>query len=284
MIQIPLYSRGRPLKNLLTDWKKLTGNDNILVPTDYEYNSEVVQYVEPDEYGFYQRTINYWYFSEIGFDSDDRFIKRFNDIYGENIDYFKKLYLDIIENGFNYEKIDKILTSNGSNDSNSTDTNTRAGTVESANSGSDTIQRSESSSTLNSGSDIFNKGVTTTNHSETSNTGNKLGRNTPNEQLGVVGTSDTTVADSGYDETEYGKTETRTGTHTDTHSLGSKNTNTYNLTDTASKIATLLKNETINDKTVRNTLSVDEYKSLLKIKSIFREFAMLFENIFMGVY
>lgn len=243
---LPLYSRGRPLKNLIADWQKYTTNSNILVGRNYNWNSNAIPMLQ-EETELYRQAINYWYFSEIGFDSDEVFIKRFNDIYYSNIDRFEYILSSIEDGGYSWEKV----TKNGTLSRTGKDTDTETG--------------SRQYTQQKSGSDVFRKGVTTTSIQSTENEGNKLTRNTPNEKLGVSGSSNTTVADSGQDTTEYGAMTT----NTETPNVNKEKN--YNSTFTDTTLET------------REKLTLDEVERLQKMKSIYKQFALLFENIFMGV-
>ena len=71
MNSLPLYSRGRPLKNLIADWKKETGNNTILVQSSYWENPTMEKPQEGlmDNNHLYEYAVNFWYFSEIGFEA-----------------------------------------------------------------------------------------------------------------------------------------------------------------------------------------------------------------------
>lgn len=109
------------------------------------------------------------------------------------------------------------------------------------------------------------KGVTTTSSQSTENVGNKLTRNVPNEELGVTGSSDTTVTDSGEDTTVYGGTTTTTETPNVNKEKTYDSAFANNVTET------------------REKLSTDEFLVIQNMQSIYKKFALLFENLFMGV-
>lgn len=234
------------MKNLISDWKSLHDKPNILVPEDYEYDGSQFDSVESTD--LYERCVNYWYFSEIGFDSDEIFIKRFNDIYYANIDRYNYILNAIKDKGYSWE----VLTRNGTMAHNGTDTDRENG--------------SRTTTHSKSGQDIFRKGVTTTSEQDTSNEGSKLGRNTPNENLSVEGSSTTTVTDSGEDTTVYG------GVDNVTETPNVNKEKTYNSSVTNDSVET------------REKLTLDEVKALQSMRSIYKEFALLFENLFMGVF
>lgn len=244
-----MFSRGRPLKNLVTEWKKENNSASILVNLE---TWEEIPLMEEDDYEnpqriLYNAVMHKWWFSNIGFDTDDRFVYRFNAVWNENYDKFAKLYATTYFAGYSFEKTSRqhsIVIDESTTESQS---GNREVVVE------------------KSGSDIFKKGVTTTSNQETSNTGNKLGRATPNEQLGVSGTSDTTVIDSGQDENEYGSSVITT----ETPNLG-KDTQKGARNDTEETV--------YHDKFTSN-----EIKSLYKLNSVAEAFALCFEKLFMGV-
>lgn len=136
---------------------------------------------------------------------------------------------------------------------------TRSGNDTDSESGSRTVEH------LKGGEDTFTKGVKTTSSQETSNTGDKLGRNTPNEKLAVVGESTTTVEDSGSDTTQYG--------------------GTINITETPNLSKTKTFNSGVHTEITDNNekLSIEDIKVLQAMRSIYKEFALLFENLFLGV-
>lgn len=239
---------GKLLKNVIELWKKQTGNNTILVNKDFDwtFTTQPTDGVQPDN-EFYDRAINYWYYSEIGFDNDVIFIKRFNDIYYDNIDKFTYLLKSTTENGYNWDKLVRIgkLARSGA------DTDTETGTNETTH--------------AKTGTDTFQKGVTTTSIQNTSNDGTKLTRNTPNENLGVKGTSNTTVSDEGADTTLYGSNIKITEKPNVTKSKQYNSNFDNDVTET------------------REKLTIDEYEALQRIQSIYKQFALLFENLFMGV-
>lgn len=194
MIRVPLYSRGRPLKNLLNDFSNLYNVDNIRVRWDYD-NSDPVSILTEEERPLYEAFVRHWYFADIGFDFDEQFIYRFNAIYSDNIQKYLKLIKDIELNGYSYEKRKTKLTIEKSGD--------------------DTTERSVELG----GTDEYTKGVTTTSEQDTSNVGDKLARASQNEKLSVAGTSTTTVTDTGKDTTVYGKTETGNNKVTYNHAI-----------------------------------------------------------------
>lgn len=247
MTNLPLYSRGNPLKNLIERWRKRTGNEEILVPDTYRWDSDTVPTAVREDNDLYLRTIQYWYFSDIGFDTDDEFIMRFSSIYFANEARFTYMLNSVKERGYNSDSMRR--------------------TVGIVRSGSDIDIESGSrhTSRVKGGMDVFTKGVSTTSEQSTSNTGEKLARNTPNETLGVEGTSNVTVTDSGSDSTTYGGTEqvTETPDINKTKTFGSG----VDTTETE----------------VRDKLSIDDLKVLQRMNSIYKDFALLFENLFMGV-
>lgn len=312
MIQVPLYSRGRPLKNLIADWKKQTGNNTILVNKDFDwtFTTPPTDGVQPDN-DFYERAVNYWYFSEIGFDTDEIFIKRFNDIYYDNIDRFTYLLKSTNENGYSWDKttrIEKLMRKGTDTDSETgnktvkttnsgTDSNARVINTNEKHTGEDTTAYGKTVNTSKTGEDEFIKGTTTTSDQKTSNLGNKLTRNTPNENLNVSGTNRTTVSDEGSDITKYGSTTTDTNGGSDSVTYNTQKSNTGNVTDTITHggVIDVLETPNItkskqynsnfdNDVTeTREKLTLDEYEALQRIQSIYKQFALLFENLFMEV-
>lgn len=236
------------MKNLIADWKKQTGNSTILVSPTYDWDSpntptEAVQ----QSLDLYNATIGYWYFSEIGFDNDEIFIKRFNDIYNNNIEKFNYLLYNIKTKGYDWEETQK---------SNST---SHTGTDTNNESGSRTIKE------VRGGRDSFQKGVTTTSTQNIENIGDKLTRSTPNEKLSVEGSSETTVRDSGQDDTYYGGTKDVTETPAIYRFINYDSTHA------------------VEESVSRNKLSVGDINELYKLRSIYKQFALLFENLFMGV-
>lgn len=245
--QIPLYSRGRPLKNLIADWQKRTGLQRIMVedPTNLLNPTELDLITEHQD--LYKAVIEKYYFSDIGFDTDDEFIYRFNAIFNSNKQRYGYLIETIYNNGYSFEK-----------EASSNETHRR---------GSDTNQKSGSDSTsdTHSGEDETQKGVTTTSTSETSNTGDKLARSTPNEKLSVVGEGTTTVTDSGSDKVKYGH-------HIESEvNYNSQTEQTYNSDLTA------------NFSKSKEKLTPEDIAKLYAVKSIFEEFALCFNKLFMGV-
>ena len=127
--------------------------------------------------------------------------------------------------------------------------------------------------------------------------GNKLTRNTPNENLNVSGTNLTTVSDEGSDITKYGSATTETNGGSDSVTYNTQKSNTGNVTDTITHggVIDVLETPNItkskqynsnfdNDVTeTREKLTLDEYEALQRIQSIYKQFALLFENLFMGV-
>lgn len=178
---------------------------------------------------------------------DEIFIKRFNDIFYSNIDRYTYLLNAIKEKGYSWEQIirDGLLSRTG------TDTDYESG--------------SRTYSQIKGGQDVMKKGVTTTSSQSTENVGNKLTRNVPNEELGVTGSSDTTVTDSGEDTTVYGGTTTTTETPNVNKEKTYDSTFANNVTET------------------REKLSTDEFLVIQNMQSIYKKFALLFENLFMGV-
>lgn len=243
--QIPLYSRGRPLKNLIADFKKKYNVERIVV--DWDYYNDPSDAVEDDEIDLYEAVINHWYFANIGFDTDEQFIYRFNAVWGANINKYKALYKTIFEKGYAFDALKKTIVTDKS--------------------GKDTLLRkgSGTTSTVHSGIDEYEKGVTTTSTQSTSNKGDKLTRATPNETLNVDGSSDTTVQDSGADKTKYGHTMNVT-----------ENPNYENEQSYGSKL-------TIDNTEIREKLTPDELSAIYKGRSVLQEFAYCFENLFMGV-
>lgn len=202
--------------------------------------------VIPDN-DLYAYTINFWYFSEIGFDNDEVFIKRFNDIFYENKDRYGKILQDIEDNGYSWDRLTRTIQRN----ENGTNTDTETGT--------------RTTSNKRGGSDTYQKGVKTTSQQSTSNNGSKLARSSPNENLNVSGNSSTTIQDSGSDINIYDSSNTITETPNVTKGK------TYNADF----------NDNVTE--TREKLSIDELTVLMKMKSVYREFAYLFENLFMEV-
>lgn len=201
-----------------------------------------------EERFLYNSFVDKWYFADIGFDSDYEFIYRFNAIWKAEINRYLLLL-----------SIEKEVGLNGEH---------KSVDSRSQRSGEDTIYHSGSKQTNHSksGNDTFEKGVTTTSTQTTSNEGNKLSRTTPNEELTVEGSSNTTVKDSGSDVTRYATNENTVETPNleDTHAYGSGYENSS------------------DEKSVK--LTADDYKKLVKAKSIATEFALCFEKLFMEVF
>lgn len=200
-----------------------------------------------DDNHLYQYAINFWYFSEIGFDNDEVFIKRFNDIFYENKDKYGNILTYIEDNGYSWDK----LTRNINRKESGTNTDTETGT--------------RTTSNKRGGTDTYQKGVKTTSQQTTSNNGSKLARSAPNENLNVSGSSNTTVQDSGSDVNIYDSSNTITETPNVTKDKSFNTDFVDNVTE------------------IHEKLSVDELSALIKMKSIYREFAYLFENLFMEV-
>ena len=248
--QIPLYSRGLPLKNLISNFKKQypSTEGQLVINWDYGLDEPIKVELTDEEKLLYNSFVDMWYFADIGFDSTNEFIYRFNAVWKNEI--HKYLQLLSIEKkvglGVSMKELDN------SNDKTGEDKITKTGT--------------KSSSFTKSGNDTMKKGVTTTSSQETSNTGNKLARVTPNEQLTVTGDSTTTVVDSGQDETIYSETHSTTETP--------NYVDTYKFDNTNHIVG--------SEKSVK--LSADEYKNLLKVRSILKDFALCFEKLFMEVF
>lgn len=248
MSVIPLYSRGRTLKNVVSDWKK-ANNSNVIIVDEWGYNNTAptVRELTEEEQALYNAFLNKYYFANIGFDSDDQFIFRANAIWRNNIDKYVSLLRTTRENGYSYEKESKSYNSiKGGNDTESS-TGNREIVIE------------------KTGSDVFKKGVTTTSEQTTSNIGDKLARATPNEKLSVAGESRTTVGDSGQDETEYGGVVTTT--------------ETPDLTKRQTYGATM----NVTENNVHEKLTPVEMEMVYKLKSVLDSFAVCFEKLFMGV-
>ena len=247
--RIPLYSRRRPLKNLISDYTKANNISSIVIDTDSMYEA-VVREVElsDNEKALYKAFVKHWYFSDIGFDSDDEFIYRFNAVWESNIRKYVQLYESIIDNGYSYERKTTDFVTKRTGD----DTLKRTG------SGQHTVEKT--------GDDTFEKGVITTSTQETSNTGNKLGRSTPTEELKVAGDSTTTVEDSGSDVNRYNTTETTVDTP------NYENKQEYN--------------STFDNKgdEVREMLTPNELNKIYNQKSVLLDFALCFEKLFMEVF
>lgn len=245
---LPLYSRGRPLKNLLSDFNKQYPNIPLVCNWDYGLEAPTSNLNDELEQEMYRAFVNKWYFSNIGFDTDEEFIFRFNGVWQNTLHKFKSLYATVKENGYDYDSL-KIITVNQKSGADTT-----------------TDERESDSTEGHSGKDTFNKGVTTTSAQSTSNEGNKLARATPNETLSVDGTSNTTVTDSGADETVYGRNVSRNESHT------------YNREQSyGSKVESSVEE-------VREKLTPDELNSIYRNRNVLDEFALCFEKLFMGVF
>lgn len=200
-----------------------------------------------DDNHLYEYTVNFWYFSEIGFDNDGMFIKRFNDIFYENKERYGTILQKIEDFGYSWDSITRSIKRKESGSNTDTETGTRT------------------TSNKRGGTDTYQKGVKTTSQQTTSNNGSKLARSSPNENLNVSGDSNTTVQDSGSDVNIYDSSNTIT--------------ETPNVTKGKTYIADF--NDNVTE--TREKLSIDELNVLMKMKSVYREFAYLFENLFMGV-
>lgn len=201
-----------------------------------------------DDNHLYEYTVNFWYFSEIGFDNDEMFIKRFNDIFYENKERYGRILQYIKDNGYSWDRLTRLIQRK----ENGTNTDTETGT--------------RTTSNVRGGTDTYQKGVKTTSQQTTSNDGSKLARSAPNENLKVSGSSNTTVQDSGSDVNIYDSSNTITETPNVTKGK------TYNADF----------NDNVTE--TREKLSIDELNVLMKMKSVYREFAYLFENLFMEVF
>lgn len=247
--QITLYPRGKSLKNLLSEWhKEYPTIARILVEWDYANNIPIVKDLDEVEQLLYDSVIEHWYFADIGFDSNYEFIYRFNAVWNINIHKYKKL----IELQNKVGLLGELREKNNTNENSSNNTITKTG--------------SKAVSHTTSGTETMQKGVTTTSSQSTSNEGNKLARTTPNEQLIVEGSNQTTVTDSGQDMNTRSSTEsvTETPNLTDTHEYESEAS--FNETDSVVK------------------LSATDYELMLKLKSITLSFALCFEKLFMEVF
>lgn len=248
--QIPLYPRGNPLKNLISRWKNEYRNTDgqLIVEWDYGLAEPIKVELSVEEKMLYDAFVEYWYFADIGFDTDNEFVYRLNAVWKSEIS--KYLSLISIEAkaglGGDYKELEETHTKTG------VDTVLKQGTK----STSITVDCSETAE----------KGVTTTSSQQTNNEGDKLARTTPNEKLSVTGTSTTTVSDSGADNTT--RSETRTSTETPNYE------DTYNFNNTTSNTA--------KEKLVK--LSADEYKKLLSVRSILKDFVLCFEKLFLEVF
>ena len=242
-----LYSRQRPLKNVIADFKKNYGVNRLVVEWDY-IEPPREEELTPNGIKFYNAVVNKYYFANIGFDTDEQFIFRFNAIWRENFSKYDTLANDIDVSGYAYE----MEEHNTVRDVGGQDTYSESGSRETV--------------TEKSGKDTFSKGVTTTSNQNTSNVGNKLTRQTPNENLSVDGQSSTTVSDSGSDENLYGSVVTSTET------------------PDIEKVQAYGKTESGNVGIIRKKLTPTEVQAIYKLNSIYTEFALLFEKLFLGVY
>lgn len=120
--------------------------------------------------------------------------------------------------------------------------------------------------TSKSGEDEFQKGVTTTSDQNTSNEGNKLSRQTPNEQLGVQGTSHTEVKDQGSDLNIYGSEVNVV--------------ETPNITKETDRTS----GNHIEETTYQDELTPSVLKGLYSVDTVINAFANLFEKLFLGVF
>ena len=233
----------------MTEWKKENNSASILVKLETWEEIPLMEAENPEEPQLilYNAVMHKWWFSNIGFDTDDRFIYRFNAVWQENYNKFAKLYATTYFAGYSFEKTARLSINTVDESKTESESGNREVVVE------------------KSGSDVFKKGVTTTSDQETSNTGNKLGRATPNEQLGVSGTSSTTVIDSGQDENEYGSSVTTT--------------ETPNISKDAQKGGRY----SIDETTYHDKFTSNEIKALYKLNSVTEAFALCFEKLFMGV-
>lgn len=250
MSNIPLYPRGRMLKNLIADFKSKYQNTDGQLLISWDYGNDTPTPKELDEVDklLYSSLVEHWYFCDIGFDSDDEFIYRLNSVWNREISKYKNLI-----------KLEKETYLSGE----FKDYSSR-----SSKSGEDTITKEGSKSTSHSisGTETLQKGVSTTSTQTTGNEGNKLARTTPNEQLSVKGTSNTTVTDSGEDKNIKSLTETTTETPSlsDTHTYGSG----YETGGT--------------ERVVK--LTATDFKMLSNVRSILHDFVMCFEKLFMEVF
>ena len=246
---IPLYPRNRPLKNLISDWKaKYPSTTNLLVGT-WNYGEGTPDTVEltQEQNALYEAFKNYWYFSNIGFDTDEEFVFRFNAVWNENVEKYVKLINTLNDIGFGGDR----KTTKFTTDRKGFDTSTKSGT--------NVITDKKT------GTEDIAKGVSTTSSQSTSNVGDKLARTTPNEKLSVEGSSTTTVSDSGSDTTTFDTQIERT----EQPNLESKQT--YNSQFDNNGVET------------REKLTPEDYDIVVKRNSLLRDFALCFENIFIGV-
>ena len=264
----PLYSRGRPLKNLIADKGDLIETESVY--EEFLYNS----------------VKNHWYFSDIGFDTDDMFIFRFKAVWNLNI----SKYLNVLSNeakmlGMEYEQTEYGTsvshtgndTSEENNTVNSSKTKALKGDRRIDDNGTDTHQIESSTS--------VSKGIKQTDTTVSSAEGNRLTRATPNEVMDTQSKDITTIEySSGVDTTSkndvdsitYGKTTLHSDSFEENESVensaNNNKTNTYNSKFNKS-----------GDVTVRK-LTPEQLMKIVGYRAIAMEFALLFEKLFMEVF
>lgn len=243
---IPLYPRERPLKNLLSDWKKT--HDFPILCNFTEDGLPVKKELTPTEEIMLDHVIKHWYFASINYDTDDEFVFRFNVCFEDNFAKYDRLVKQL-ENIFPFQ-----------DDITHTDTQSQSGTD------SKETTRGGNNTEKKTGTDTFEKGVTTTSDVTTSNEGKKLTRSTPNENLSVGGSSNTVVEDSGSDTNTYDTTVEHTIDEDGTEKItyGNKRDKTVTIT--------------------RKKLTLEEYNLYISLRSEFEAFSDCFENLFMEVY
>ena len=246
-----MFGRGRPLKNLIADWNKEHGSTTILC-NNYLFTAfeepDINPLAEDGEAELYKGVLSKFYFANIGFDTDEEFIFRFNAVWNSNINEYQNMFNYAKHTGTFSKRTNRKYEENGS----ANDVHNERGTREVV--------------TSKSGEDEFQKGVTTTSDQNTSNEGNKLSRQTPNEQLGVQGTSHTEVKDQGSDLNIYGSEVNVV--------------ETPNITKETDRTS----GNTIKETLYEDELTPSVLRGLYSVDTVINAFANLFEKLFLGVF
>lgn len=316
------------MKNVLLKAKSEFGLNTIVANISSNGNYTAV---ELDDYQteLYNAVIRKYYFADIGFDDIEQFIYRFTGVFlAENARYVHLLMLEAKNKGLFNELVTRSYsedtTHNGSisktgtekleGNSSQSDTTTYGkettvnGRQENSGIDSESVNRSSegSKSDTHSGTDTMQKGVTTTSQQTSTNEGEKLTRTSPNEELNVSGSTNTTVSDTGADTTIYGKkieteesasgNESKTLTHGKTveetnsvkdggadstsKSSTKEDTTTFDTTNTESSFG----DKEITESVSHTRISVEDFVRYVASPSILEAFAGNFSKLFMGVF
>lgn len=249
MFKPMLYPRNNPLKDIILRSKK-NGYNSLIVKewSVYGVPADTLAFSEDSvEKRLYNAITEYYYYADVEADDDTMFMQRFTALWNIYTPEYSKVLKELV--GYTGDKETLVIEG----------VNSREGGK------SNTIEDTETLNETDDETRVMKKGVSTTSSQENANEGNKLTRSTPNEQMSVSGSAQTTVTDSGQDEDNYNR-----------ETVHSKN---KNQTDTGTY------NETLNVDTTNNRskLTAEIIAKLSEFNGIVMEFVFKFENLFMGV-